>query len=149
MASVAATAGGTAPAPRLEARFDEPVRPQATPSRPEAPEPGTIAPITRPPEPERPVAAPPPPRPPAPVDRRPPGPNRSIPGGGLDDLFGMGGADTRIRMPKADDAGKEKRPMVTSEEELAKSKVDRRPPPPTPPKVKPSGGGGGFSQEGM
>ncbi|MBM4392886.1 MAG: hypothetical protein FJ090_17310 [Deltaproteobacteria bacterium] len=85
--------------------------------------------------------APPPPdaapsRPAAPVNRKPPGP-----GGGLDDLFGMGAGDnTRIKLPKPTegDAPRPRRPVVSSPEELAKLGLDRRPPAAKPPPSTPA-----------
>ncbi len=80
---------------------------------------------------------------------RPAGPATSAPpvartppragGGGLDDLFGMGAGDnTRIRIPKRDEAPAEtrpRRPMVVSDAEAAAGGIDRRPPPAKPPVV--------------
>ena len=80
--------------------------------------------------PARPVASPP-----APPNRVPP---RSA-GGGMDDLFGMGGGDnTRIRMPKAEEAAaKSRRPTVMDPSQVAGG-IDRRPPAARPPIVTPS-----------
>ena len=58
----------------------------------------------------------------------------------MDDLFGMGGGDnTRIRMPKAEDAAaaKPRRPTVVDPSQ-APGGIDRRPPVVTP---SPSSGG--------
>ncbi len=70
--------------------------------------------------------------------------------GGLDDLFGMGSGDnTRLRMPKKEDAPPpSRRPMVSTQEEMDKAGIDRRPPSIKPPNVKPSGGGGFDPGEG-
>lgn len=137
----------------------------ATPPRPPAssrPEPARAAPAANPP---RPASSPPasaPSTPPAralpPAAPKPPLPKPGAPpprgGGGLDDLFGLGGGgdNTRFRMPKREEAeaSRPRRPMVTPEAELGKAGIDRRPPPPKPPSVRPSGseGGGGFDPEG-
>ncbi len=74
----------------------------------------------------------PPPKAAPPVNRKPPGPSA-----GLDDLFGMGAENTRIRLPRSEPPGegeppRPRRPVVTSPEELAKLGLDRRPPPPKP-----------------
>jgi hypothetical protein len=76
-------------------------------------------------------------RPPAPPPQRTP-PRAG--GGGLDDLFGMGAGDnTRIRIPKRDEAAeaRPRRPTVVSEAEANAGGVDRRPPLARPPVVTP------------
>jgi hypothetical protein len=113
--------------------------PGAAPARPAAAAPASAAASASPGRPA-PAAAP---RAPAPPPR-----GR---GGGLDDLFGMGGGgggeNTRVRMPKRDEAeaNRPRRPMVTPESELKGATLDRRPPPPKPPTVKPTSGGGGMA----
>lgn len=130
--------GVSAPTPEPEAPAPPPVAPpppRATPAPSMAAPPRPVAPPEAPkaaPE-EPPVAKPPPP----PVNRKPPGPSA-----GLDDLFGMGAENTRIRLPKSEPAGegepqRPRRPVVTSPEELARLGLDRRPPPPKAPDVKP------------
>lgn len=100
-----------------------PQRPPVAVAAPEAP----VAPAQPPPRPSVPAA---------PVSRKPPSG-----GGDMNDLFG-GGAETRVRMPKASDANKPRRPMVSTPEELAKQALDRRPPSVRPPDIKISTGGG-------
>ncbi len=87
--------------------------------------------------------APAPPEAPAPAKPPPPLENRTPPrvSAGLDDLFGMGAENTRIRLPKAEPAvegapPRRGRPVVTSPEELARLGLDRRPPPPKAPPTK-------------
>ncbi|MSQ00353.1 MAG: hypothetical protein EXR71_00495 [Myxococcales bacterium] len=106
---------GPVTAPAAE-RAAPPAPPAATPAAP----PPAVAPAAEPPKPA-----------PA-VNRKPRGPSA-----GLDDLFGMGADNTRIRLPKPAPAGegeppRPRRPVVTSPEELARLGVDRRPPPPKP-----------------
>lgn len=106
--------------------------------------PGVIAPGTVPQAtPAAPPTAPQPPAPPPPPleNRSPPRPSA-----GLDDLFGMGAENTRIRLPKAEpalegEAPRPRRPVVTSPEELARLGLDRRPPPPKSPPTKKETGG--------
>jgi hypothetical protein len=68
------------------------------------------------------AAAPPPP------PRKPPAST-----GGLDDLFGLGGGEPRLRMPARDASTAARKKVVTSDEELSRGSVDRRPPPAKPP----------------
>ncbi len=97
------------------------------------------------------AAAPPspsPPSPPSPPRPAPPGPPRPRSAGGLDDLFGMGasgGENTRVRMPKREDAdpAKPRRPMVTPDADLKAGAIDRRPPSAKPPNVVPTRGAPG------
>ena len=132
-----------------------PASPASVPQRPIASTPTASAP-QRPVAPPPPASAPPPPAmssasasvaPPRPVAAPPAPPNRAPPrpggggGGGMDDLFGMGGGgdNTRIRMPKAEDAAaaKPRRPMVVDPSQ-APGGIDRRPPAAKPPVVTPS-----------
>lgn len=134
--------------PGVSAPTPEPEVPAVTPTpvARAAPPPSMSAPPRPPPPAESsapreaaPAAEPPAPKPPPPpVNRKPPGPSA-----GLDDLFGMGAENTRIRLPKAEPAGegepqRPRRPVVTSPEELARLGLDRRPPPPKAPDVKPA-----------
>jgi hypothetical protein len=113
--------------------------PSVAPVRPPPPRPPPMDPLSD----ERPAV-----RPAAPKPGQPP-PRPGKPGGGMDDLFGMGGENTRVKMPKKEevDANKPRRPMVTSEEDLKKLGIDRRPPPPKPPQVTASPGARGADPE--
>lgn len=128
------------PPPPQHAVAKLPVRPGAAVPAPPAP-PAAAAPPAPPaappnPTPAAPATAAPPEAPPAPAARaEPPPPTRKPPSttGGLDDLFGMGGGETRIRMPARDATPAARKKVVSSEEDLSRGGVDRRPPPPKPP----------------
>ncbi len=122
-APIAAPPAVSAAPPASQAHASTPIPAPTPPAIPAAPQTEEAA--------AQPDPAPAPKTPP-PVNRKPPGP-----AGGLDDLFGMGGENTRIRLPKAEPATegepvRPRRPVVTSPEELAKLGLDRRPPPPKP-----------------
>ncbi len=130
------------PSPAPGPSFAAP-RPAPTPG-PVSSSPNPVASVPKPtPTPSSPASAPSRPAEPKPPARAAP-PRGS---GGLDDLFGMGATEGRVRIPKKTDGEAPRRPMVTSAEDLAKSAVDRRPPPAKPPVVVPSPSGSGATPE--
>jgi hypothetical protein len=133
LANVAASAGGVAAPPQRPPPMERPPEPAARGREPGLPpmmgevpvsrgaaDAARAADVPRPPVAGEPPAA----RPPAPINRTPPISGKSGASGGLDDLFGMGGADTRIRMPKAEESSP-KKPTVATQEELAKQEIGR------------------------